>query len=223
MKQISMCMALAMVVMAASSALAGIIPQTEVFDFPLSPGSTTLYFDQFDDLGGTRTLLSVTLELSATEAADITGENDSVLDCGLTASLSGFLTGSGLGLSTMAVLSLSEGPVPVEATDGVTGSGPDFHDFGSLSAPGSDSDVLTSGLGSFIGTGIGVLGIEIAGEGGFVISGIGDTTMVISDFHAYGEATLTYEYETETIPEPATMTLLAIGGLGLVMRRRRRA
>jgi len=205
--------------MTAFAARAGIIHETHEFDFPLSPNSATLSFEQFDDHGGLCTLQSVTLYLEATEEANVASENNSAIPGLVTLQLTGFLTGDGpAGLSTTVLMSVTEGPVSLDPSDGETGSGPDFHDFGLLTESGSDSHILTTGLGPFIGTGF--IDIEIFGSGGFVLSGIADSRLTIAGFRAFGDATITYEYQC--IPEPATLILLTAGGVGLILRRRRR-
>jgi len=205
--------------LAAGVATAGTMSESHDFEFPLSPNSVSLSFSQFDDNNGMCILQSVTLELEATESARITGENDSSISGNVAVNLSGFLTGNGAGLSTTCLISSSAGPAFLAESDGVPGSGPDFHDFGTLSNSGADSDSLTSGLDAFIGSEL--IYIDIFGSGGFMLSGVTDSTLSVSDFGAFGQATITYEYEC--IPEPATLALLAAGALGLAMRRRRRA
>jgi hypothetical protein len=191
---------------------------TQNFSFPLSPGDETLSFAQFDDHGGLCDLEKVILELFAEETADITGENDSAIAGQMTVVLTAFVTGSGGGLTATALISQSAGPASVAASDGVPDSGPDFHDFGTLVGTGSDSQSLTSGLAPFIGAG--TIDIVIHGEGGFVISGVTDSTLKVSDFGALGHATLTYEYSC--IPEPATMLLAGVGLFALVLRLRKK-
>jgi hypothetical protein len=107
--------------------------------------------------------------------------------------------------------------VSVAATDGVPDSGPDFHDFETLSGSGSDDDDSTSGLEPFVG--LGTIDITINGQGGFVISGVSDSHVGVSNFSSSGWAQITYEYSP--IPEPTTLVLVA-SGLGVLALRRRK-
>jgi len=197
-------------------------PQTLTFDFD-NPGGQTLNFTQFDDNGGMYLLTKVTLVLNATQGANVTGENDTDAPGSISAILGGTVTATGGGLSAIALLSTSDGPYAIGATDGTPGSGPDFHDFGFISDTDGDTDILNNppdNVSSFVG--LGTIGIDIAGSGGFSISGVSNSTMVVTDFGSEGSATITYEYSV--VPEPATIGMLvtgAIGMFGAILRRRK--
>jgi len=197
-------------------------PQTLTFDFD-NPGSQTLNFAQFDDNGGMYHLTKVTLDLNATQGANITGENDTDAEGSISANLVGQVSATGGGLSALALLSTSDGPYAVGGTDGVPGSGPDFYDFGFISDSGTDSDILTNpptNLSPFIG--LGTIAIDIDGSGAFSISGVSNSTNVVTEFGNSGDATITYEYSV--VPEPATIGMLAMGALGMfgvILRRRK--
>ncbi|MBN1917611.1 MAG: choice-of-anchor E domain-containing protein [Verrucomicrobia bacterium] len=208
---------LACVLALAPRASATTSSETLPFDFPLSPGSQTLSFQQFDDNGGLCTLEKVTIYLCAEEHADVTGENDSEIGGSMTLNLTGWVQASGGGLSVVAIMSALEGPVSVTATDGVPDSGLDFYDFGTVSDIDTATSTLTSGLAPFIG--LGTIDIGILGQGGFSISGVTDSTLKVSNFGSCGYATITYEYTC--VPEPATM-LLAVSGLGALLLRLRK-
>ena len=60
-------------------ASADIEQYSDNFSFPLSPGGTNVFLPQFDDMGGTRTLQSVYMEIYAEIGSSITAENDSTL------------------------------------------------------------------------------------------------------------------------------------------------
>ena len=197
-------------------------PQTLTFSFD-NPGSQTLNFNQFDDNGGMYLLTKVTLDLTATQSANVTGENDSQSPGSLTATLGGTVTATGGGLLAIASLSTSDGPYAVTASDGTPGSGPDFHDFGYMSDSDSDTDILThppTNLSAFVG--LGTIAIDIDGSGGFSISGVSDSSLVVTEFDNDGCATITYEYSV--VPEPATIGMLVTGALGMfgvILRRRK--
>jgi hypothetical protein len=216
MKKLGMFAVLAVMLVAAAPAMGAPLTQTLPFQFPISPGSQTLAFDQFDMPGCT--LLSVTLELDAWEGGNITAENDSTIAGSITVSMSGWATGTGPNLLATALLSQSAGPAGVAATDGVPGSGPDFHDFGYVSDSGSGTNSQSTNLAPYIGTG--TVDIDIDAQGGWAFEGVTDATLQISDFEAWGDATIIYEYTC--IPEPATIAMMVFGALGMfgVIRRK---
>ncbi|MBT8485606.1 MAG: choice-of-anchor E domain-containing protein [Phycisphaerales bacterium] len=168
--------------------------QTLPFGFPLSPGSALLQFDQFDDQGGQRILQRVTVDLAAAIGASVTAENESVIpapDFALV--LAGFLTNDIRDISTFSGFNetyATDGSVA--PSDGVPGSGPDFWDFGSVSAMANESSEETTNLAPFIGAG--TVDADIFASGGFSILGATDATIVISDFMASGTVTITYEF-----------------------------
>lgn len=197
-------------------------PQTLTFDFD-NPGGQTLNFAQFDDNGGMYHLTKVTLELNATQGANVTGENDTTAAGSISANLVGTVSATGGGLLVIALLSTSDGPYAVGPTDTVSGSGPDFYDFGYISDTDSANNTLADppdDVSSFIG--LGTIGIDIAGSGAFSISGVSNSTLVVTEFGNSGDATITYEYSV--VPEPATIGMLATGALGMfgvILRRRK--
>jgi len=192
------------------------IDQSFDFMFPLSPGMVTMEFDQFDDMGGMRILKEVILTVDATMSADATAENDSTL-----AAPSFELQFNGSML--FELLSLGGADIANDAfaaalapSDGVSGSGPDFNDYGTVSLGLSDGDSTTTDLAGFIGAGT-VMG-DLESSGGFSFSGTTDALLGFDNFHLVGKATLTYVYNE--IPAPGAAALFGLGGLAASRRRR---
>lgn len=212
--------AMLMMIVGAGASGATIV-QSDSWSFPVADGTQTLTFQQFDDLGATRTLTRVTLTIDATLYLDATAENDSDLDAPDFAlnvfggTLAEGPTGTDLQADTGILYESAS--QSLSASDGVTGSGPDYHDFDPLLASASVDDSITSNLSSFIGTG----GVDITvndSTSAYSASGTTDATIVATEFLNYGDATLTYEY----VPEPGTVGLLLIGS-AIVLRRRRKS
>ncbi|MCC7351022.1 MAG: choice-of-anchor E domain-containing protein [Phycisphaerales bacterium] len=193
------------------------VSDTQPFNVQVPTSNQLVPVAQFDDMGGTRTLTSITLELNSTIGANTTGENDSNTSGSLTMNLSGNATADLFALSTASIVNTSAGPVSVAATDGITGSGPDFHNFGAVSGNDFDSDTIVSGFASFIG--LGTIDVSVDANGGFNISGVSNSTLQVSNFNASGTVTVIYEYTQ--VPEPSALSLLALGGLAMLRRRRR--
>ena len=206
---------------ASTSAMALSISETKSFEFTLSPNSQTLQFDQFYMEG--YVLTGVTLELTATEQANVSCENDDTITAYVTVSLTGFVTGEGAGgLSTSTMMSETSDEVELAPSEAPVGGGADYHDFGLLSDTDSDTDAITSNLSAYIGQG--TVDIEISGQGGHAVLGTSDYTLMVDNFKALGDAKITYTYEEITTPEPSTLVMLgsSLAGVAFFARRKLR-
>jgi len=191
---------------------------TQLYSIAVPTSNYAVPVSQFDDMGGTRVLNWISLELTSNIGAKTTGENDSASPGSLTMNLSGNATATVQTLSTGAIVNTSAGPQSVSATDGNTGSGPDYFDFGTVSGSDLDTDTIVSGFAPFIG--LGTINVLVSANGGFNISGVSNSTLHVSDFGADGHVKITYDYNT--VPEPTTLGLLSLCGLAMLRRRRRR-
>ncbi|MBT8487173.1 MAG: choice-of-anchor E domain-containing protein [Phycisphaerae bacterium] len=164
------------------------------FDFPLAPGMQVIPISKFDERGGSRRLLQVTLLLDAAVSADVTAENDAPDPAPEFAlSLSGFVTSAFGSVETVTGVSETFETDGVAGSDGVTGSGPDFWDFGTVIAIVVDMDTTLTALDGFIGTGL--LDAEVFASGGFVITSATDSTLTFNDFRAAGTVSVIYRHE----------------------------
>ena len=209
--------AAATVAAVAGAAHAGIETQTLPYGFPLSPGNQVLPFNQFDTLGGTRTLTKVELMFTGDVGGQVTAENNSTLDApGFGVELTGFVTVafsslSGAGflnqIDSQGVLATDNGGVP-------NGSGPDFHDFGSLSQNYNDMDMTTTGLAAYVGAG--TINATVNGSAAFGATGTTDATVNVIGLGASGEVTIKYHW----VPGPGAAAMLGVAGLAGLRRRR---
>ncbi|MBT8485989.1 MAG: choice-of-anchor E domain-containing protein, partial [Phycisphaerae bacterium] len=166
---------------------------TELFAFPLSPGAAVVPLPRFDDDGGTRVLQEVTLRVESRISAAVTVENESALPApAVTLNLTGLLTVDLRGLSTLIAANATAASPPLGASDGIDGSGPDFFDFGTVVADGTDTAAIMSGLDAFIGPG--TLDAVAFGSGSFALSGTAATSVMVSNFMASGKVTVVYRY-----------------------------
>lgn len=207
--------------MLASPALAEVTSETQMFAFPLSPGNTTLNFARFDDMGGTRELCKVTIEFDGLIGAQITAENESTLPApNFAINLSGFLTidaGNPVVLSDFAAINQVAAQA-LAPSDGIIGSGPDYHDFGFISDSISGMDMTTDPMDFAQFMGAGTVPVAIFATAGFSASGTTDSRLVVSNLAASGMATISYEYKV--VPAPSAMALMGLGGLVATRRRR---
>ena len=183
--------------------------------FPLSPGNTVVNLPQFDDLGGTRVLKEVCVEWFASVGAAATAENDSTIAApGFQLNLSGFVTVVGPEVNGFAGINEVRAQA-LAPSDGINGSGPDFHNFG-LVTDDNGALVVTNNLAAFIGNG--TVAYTINGSAGFSFSGTTDASLGITDLGASGFVEITYKYGV--IPAPGAAALFGFAGLAVARRRR---
>jgi hypothetical protein len=184
------------------------------FAFPLSPGSQSLQFNLFDDMGGTRELQMVEILMDITMGAHVTATNDSEIPAEFFAvHLSGNAQASFGGLNIIALLAQTEA-VPDDDLPIPPGGN---WDFGFVSASDNVSDSTTMNLKDFIGAG--TMNAVIEGSGGFSVEGVADATLVIKDFEASGDVTIIYHYK-QIVPAPGALALFGLAGLIGARRRR---
>jgi len=174
--------------------------QTEYFQFPLSPGQAILVFGQFDTMGGTRTLLSVEIIADSTIEAMVTIENDSVLpapDAAVSFVGQQTLTIPGGDQILTQFPSSTFASPGLDPSDGVSGSGPDFFDFGPLQVMGMSTELLEAGtddLSTFIGTG--TFNASVFAVGAFSATNATDSSVMVSGFMGDGDVTVIYTFTT---------------------------
>lgn len=201
------------------------LSETQNFAFQLSPGGTTLNFAQFDTSTGNpstfKQLQKVIVTLDCSIGANVTAENDNIDPADFfAANLTGIVSLDLEGLSATAfVIEDSAAPGGVGGSDGVAGSGPDFFDFGFISGSDNDMDMSSDVAVLSAFTGNGFVSANLAGSGGFAISGASNATLVISNFGAEGTAKVEYFYKI--IPTPGSAALIGVAGLVAAGRRRR--
>jgi hypothetical protein len=209
--------AIASVLAVAAGASANILQsESGGFGFMLSPGQQIVNFNGFDTQGGTRVLKYVEIEVFGTIGANVTAENDSniaISDFGV--NLTGLVDVDGPGgLDASLGIVQSAGPQSVGATDGVAGSGPDFHDFGPVFGNDTDTAIVIAGLAAYTVP----FSVTVDGSGGFATTGTSDSTLRISNFQTEGSIEVRYYYDI--IPTPGTAGLIGLAGLAGLRRRR---
>lgn len=212
----------------------GMIPQSKSFSG--TPNfAQNLIFDQFDDLGGTRTLQSIEVQvLLNVDGGSLKVDNDGEQSAsGAVVFGAEVLLTSTVSLVDASIQNIIQ-PGDVKATGGTTlsltaddgdtevggsaffsyaGTDYGFYDGG----PAGDSDsgfVSTTVFGQYIGTGtytITVNASQIADYGA-----LGGVQAQIDPLSSSGYVKVIYTY----VPEPATLAAMAMGSLALLRRRR---
>jgi len=219
-KRLVLILAMGVTVILASPVKADFIQQNAHHDFGIDPGASSFgpqymggFFTQFDDLGGTRILERVTLTYGITASAHVTIENDDEY----------MMTGPGtlnltvhLGVSPSWPSSIDmysdNGVGILEPSDGVSGSGPDFYDFGIILLDGGGGYWETTSNLDWFSSGNPEDEFVFNGSAGFTLDGMSGL-LTVSDFTSSMDATLTYEYSV--VPEPTTIILFGLGALVL--------
>jgi len=179
----------------------------------------TFELPQFDDMGGSRTLLAVVVTLDATIEALGQVENMESWEHEITLTLDAFVSLSFMDEPLVADTGVSKNEVfqasPFDGAfdfDGPSGGGFDLSGFDQASTSRSGAEDLSP----WIGTGT----VDIVGHGYSVSSAAGPGNVAFQFMtEAAGKVTVRYEY----IPTPGALTIMAIAGSLLIPRRRRPA
>lgn len=224
-------LAIATLLAGSMSANAALITQT----ISMSAAQTTNFtesfdFNKFDDMGGTRILNSVTLELegmvSGSASAESLDASATTISLTLGANMTLETTDGTVLVTTLPVVdedfaaSAFDGGIDFGGTSGAT--------FSSLSASQTETSVYTAGLDDailalFIGSG--TLSTILDASGASSASGAGN---LITQFSTLAEGSLVVTYDwsaapTPSVSEPASVAAigLALVGFGFASRRRR--
>ena len=204
--------------------------QTETFSG--TPNLTrTFTFDQFDDMGGSLTLLSIQVLVDL----DVSGGSLTLDNDGEGAASGAFEFGAkgDISSSDVPLLDGSFQPVTAEVqalTTGAFALDPNIGDgAGDFDSSGPDGMLINGGLvndsdSGFIAsalfaqyTGLGTFDVDIDVTQWTDFGGVSGIEYAVTPMSASGDVTVIYNY----IPEPATMSLLGLGALALIRRKRK--
>ena len=225
--------ALAVICVIAAPVMAGMITQTQPFSG--TPNlDATLTFNEFDDLGGTRTLDSIEVLFGlGIDGGQLNLDNDGDQPASGTFE---FGAKGDLSSGDVALLDVAFQPVTAElesfhsqafALDANVGDGPLDYDpsppdgMQYNGGPKSDSDsgfISPTVHSQYVGSGTYDIIAQVKQWQDF--GGVSGIEWAVTPVTAAGEVTVIYRY-SPAIPEPASLGLLAFGGLAALGRRRR--
>ena len=191
----------------------------------------TFTFDEFDDLGGTLTLLSIQVLVDLEVAGgSLILDNDGE---GAASGAFEFGAKGDISSSDVSLLDAAFLPVTAEVEALTTGAfaldpnigdgagdfdptGPDGMQIdGGIVAVGDDGFIASALFAQY--TGLGTFDVDVDVVQWSEYGGVSGIEYAVTPVTAGGEVTVIYNF----IPEPATMSLLGIGALALIRRRRK--
>ncbi|MCU0748072.1 MAG: choice-of-anchor E domain-containing protein [Akkermansiaceae bacterium] len=215
------------------SAKAATIVQTQTFSF--TPTATqNLIFNEFDTLGGTRVLNSVTITTSLTKSGgSLYVDNDSPTAATGSISQTVSITLTGIGASLLnsdgdafagSLAATTSYSVSLFGDDGdgagYQAGGPDWG--GTTFAEATVGETVTAGNpGTFIGSGS-TFTVRVNGTQSTDTAAISGAAGAFGPATASGYVTITYNYTSlAPIPEPGPWMMIGVGLSGALLVRRR--
>lgn len=210
-------------------ASAATITQTRVISPFTAGGTEIVIFNQFDPMGGTRQLDSVTLGFSFDKLGGSYAVDNDSNDSGtivFTHELRGRLSSSDISVGSAGTYlsSLSELESPVGADDGdpqdqFDVGGPDYVTYDPADVRGTNHSaaIAASAWGAYTGTG--TFSIRFEASQLFGVNGVGGLQSQTIASTVAPDITVTYNY-SNVVPEPSSALLGALGSLVLLRRRR---